>query len=499
MAASGGTARADQAVTLTMSGSLIDTDGSEEFTSLTITGVPANVSLTQNGTALTRNLDGSYTLPSLTGLAAVSSGYVGTFNAVLTVASRERVATDSDFNFSNNNDSDAAPFSVTFTPIAQPPVINVNGGADGQVYEDGVVVLPVSVIGQGTNDETMVVTISGLPAGWAVQPVLNGTVVQMATSITITLPANTNLSGSLSFTPPANSDVNSPAITITAVATEPSNGDTASSTDIFVVEVDAVADNVNISAVDAAGMVGQTIPLNLSTSLRDLDGSEEITSVTITGIPVTASLSGPGGAYARNGDGSYSLTVAQLTGLQVTLPTGAAGFFDAVLTVASRERVATDSDFDFTNNNATASDPFRVTYGLDALPPTINVNGGADGQVYEDQSVVLPVSVIGNGTNDETMVVTISGLPTTTAGWTSTPALTGGTVSYVPGSSTITVTLPANTNLGGSISFTPRRTRTSTARTSPSRPWPPSLRTAIRRLPPTISSWLSMPSGTAPT
>ncbi len=124
------------------------------------------------------------------------------------------------------------------------PVINVNGGADGQVYEDNSVVLPVSVVGQGSNDETMVVTITGLPtaAGWTIVPSLNGTVAQTATTITITLPANTNLTGSISFTPPADTDVDTPVLTITAVATEPSNGSTANSTDNFVVEVDAVAD-----------------------------------------------------------------------------------------------------------------------------------------------------------------------------------------------------------------------------------------------------------------
>ncbi len=102
-----------------MSAAPIDADGSEEITSVTITGVPANVNLS----AGTRNLDGSFslTVAQLAGLTATSNGYVGTFNAVLTVASRERVATDSDFDLTNNANVNTDPFSVTFTPVATPP------------------------------------------------------------------------------------------------------------------------------------------------------------------------------------------------------------------------------------------------------------------------------------------------------------------------------------------------------------------------------------------
>ncbi len=91
--ATGGTGSATAPVALTIAAGTTDSDGSESLTSVTIRDIPVNVTLTQNGTALARNGDGSYSLTpaQLNGLALVSNGYVGSFTGRVTINSAEAV------------------------------------------------------------------------------------------------------------------------------------------------------------------------------------------------------------------------------------------------------------------------------------------------------------------------------------------------------------------------------------------------------------------------
>ena len=75
----------------------------------------------------------------------------------------------------------------------------------------------------------------------------------------------------------------------------------------------ASAPNLN-TATPATGNEDKPIALNISAAVTDLDGSESITSITISGVPAGAVLS----AGTNNGNGTWTLTPAQLTNLSIT-------------------------------------------------------------------------------------------------------------------------------------------------------------------------------------
>ena len=85
------------------------------------------------------------------------------------------------------------------------------------------------------------------------------------------------------------------------------------SVDVTVI-VTAQNDGVDIATTDTTGDVGVAIPLDINASLIDTDGSEAITSVVISNIPLDATLS----AGVNNGDGSYTLDASDLGGLTIT-------------------------------------------------------------------------------------------------------------------------------------------------------------------------------------
>ncbi|MDK9723107.1 MAG: cadherin-like domain-containing protein, partial [Rhodospirillales bacterium] len=118
-------------------------------------------------------------------------------------------------------------------------------------------------------------------------------------------------------------------------------------------------DTVNGAAGDDtlygdAGNGGATgVPLNISATLGDLDGSESL-SVTLSGFPAGAQLS----AGAQNDDGSWTLTQDQLSGLTMSVPEGSAAFHVTVNATSSeisgdQESVSTSFMVDFTGGNDT--------------------------------------------------------------------------------------------------------------------------------------------------
>ena len=66
-----------------------------------------------------------------------------------------------------------------------------------------------------------------------------------------------------------------------------------------------------------SGSVGQPIALNFSASLQTSNGSQTLTSITLTGVPASAVLASDATPEASP-DGSYALTPAQLSGLTIT-------------------------------------------------------------------------------------------------------------------------------------------------------------------------------------
>ena len=106
------------------------------------------------------------------------------------------------------------------------------------------------------------------------------------------------------------------SLDVTAFATE-RDGDTAVSTTTFsitVPELDNEAAGVTMSVSDVTGDEDQAIALNIDIQQLDTDGSENISNITIGGVPTGAVLS----AGTDNGDGSWTLEADDLDGLTIT-------------------------------------------------------------------------------------------------------------------------------------------------------------------------------------
>ncbi|OAN43014.1 hypothetical protein A6A04_09975 [Paramagnetospirillum marisnigri] len=114
---------------------------------------------------------------------------------------------------------------------------------------------------------------------------------------------------------------------------------------------------------DGTGTV--TVPLNISDRLTDTDGSESLSSVTISGLPAGATLS----AGTQNADGSWTLSSDQLSGLTVTSTEGS----NLHLTVSAGSVEASNGD------TATTTTSFDVTFtGTAAGNDTLSGGAGSD-------------------------------------------------------------------------------------------------------------------------
>lgn len=133
--------------------------------------------------------------------------------------------------------------------------------------------------------------------------------------------------------------------------------------------------NVLQSAISrvTVGNEDTAIPLNLSASLTDTDGSESL-SIRIAGLPNGAVLS----AGIHNPDGSWTLAPTQLSGLSITPPANFNGRMDLTVTATATE----------SSNGSTAATTKTVTVlvnPVNDVPVAGNDSAGTD----EDHSVLV--------------------------------------------------------------------------------------------------------------
>ena len=373
-----------------------DTDGSEQITGYQISGVPAGVTFSA-GT----NIGGgvwSFTPAEIVGLTAThsNSNFNGSINLTATVFTTENPVSDGEFDTTDNNNSASDSFKLKWTPEIDPPSIKVNGGVpDVQVKEDGSVDVRVEVdlAPSADTDEYLTVEITGFDPAWGVVTNGEGTFSPDGTTWTITLPAGADLDTVFSFSPAAESDIDLTGLQVTATATDPSAGLSADATDSFDVIVDAVADDPSLNATGGSKEEGNPIDITLNGSLgSDTDGSEMITGYQISGVPAGFTFN----QGTNQGGGVWSFTVAETAGLQIisTDPTYA-GSLNLTATVFTTENPVSDGEFDYTDNNNSASDKLKVTWEDDDEPEV------KDDEVSVDETDLAPTtSVSGKITAD---------------------------------------------------------------------------------------------------
>jgi hypothetical protein len=144
-------------------------------------------------------------------------------------------------------------------------------------------------------------------------------------------------------------------------------------------------------------MEDQAIPLALSASLVDRDGSEAM-SVVLTGFPTGARLS----AGINNGDGSWTLTPAQLTGLTVTPPHDWSGRMALTMRAHAMERS--------TGEVATTEVGFAVVVAGAADAPLVDAPAALRGA--EDQPIALDlIAALTDRDGSESLVIVVTGVP----------------------------------------------------------------------------------------
>jgi hypothetical protein len=399
----------DTAIALNIAAAVSDTDGSESITGIVISGVPVGATLSA-GTFDAASNTWSLTPAQLVGLTLTPPAqFSGTLNLKVGVTVFDQ-PTDTEVTLTNNTLTRELRLTVTVNAVADQPSLQVR---DVTVLEDQSVQLNVSAALADTDgSERLTVTIAGIQAGWTVDTSTSGGTYNAATGTwSLTLPQGVNsFSGGPVVRPPVNSDVDMRNLTVTATATETANGATSSATATMNVVVDAVVDNFSLNATNASGNEDSAIALNISAGLTDLDSSERVTAITITGVPVGATLSAGTFDAASN---TWSLTPAQLVGLTLTPP----------------------AQFSGTLNLKAVADQ-----------PSLQVR---DVTVLEDQSVQLNVSAaLADTDGSERLTVTIAGIQ---AGWTVDTSTSGGTYNAATGTWSLTLPQGVNSFSGGPV------------------------------------------------
>lgn len=325
------------------------------------------------------------------------------------------------------------------------PAVNPNLTVNNSlVYEDGSTALDISV-SPNNSSEQITITISGFDATWDVDTTTSGGTYDSFTGTwTLVLPKGASFSGGPIVSPPADSDGDMPGLTVTSTVTNTLTGQTVSIDKIVDVYTDAVADIPDIAGNDASGPEDTPIALDLSTAVRDTDGSEEITSVTISGVIDGATLN-----HGVNlGGGVWQLTQADLVGLTITPPANWSGSMPLLVTSTATEVNLSDTEFDYTNNEAQASVEIVVEVTPVADPPTLEVK---DAQVKEDGSVALQIDAqLADTDGSEYLTIKVEGIQ---PGWGVDTATSGGT--YDAATGTWTVTLAPGANFSGGPTLSP--------------------------------------------
>jgi uncharacterized protein YjgD (DUF1641 family)/CTP:molybdopterin cytidylyltransferase MocA len=361
-----------------LGGALRDGDGSESL-SFVLGGVPGDASLS----AGTRQPDGTWKLTSadLAGLtlrppAHFSGSYALTLTAIATESSNGSRA------------STSASFTVGFDPVADAGTI---AGSSTGAEDTAIVIRPSFATPDPSETWGEFAQVSGVPLGARLShgTELSPGVWQVATA---DLQA-----GRVALQPAAHSDADF-TLTIRATLIDSGNGTSVSRavTGTQAVSVTAVADAPQVTARHVTGQEDTAIPLDLSASLTDTDGSE-LLSVSILNVPSGASLS----QGTRQADGSWSVPVADLAQLTLTPPHDFSGTIDLTLRAMARE----------SSNGSTATTdlPFQVRV-TDVSDTPLLIAPDASG--LEDTAIPLDLSAnLADTDKSEVLSISILGVP----------------------------------------------------------------------------------------
>lgn len=369
----------DTAISLTLTGALVDTDGSEALT-YRVANVPTGASL-NNGTDAGGGV-WNLSAADATGLT-ITPPANSDVNFTLSVTA---TATEGNADTATTG---ASNLSVTINAVADTPSVAVTAAA--ATNEDTAVGLTIGgALGVDVDgSETLSFRVSNVPDGAALSAGTNsGGGVWNLTQAQV---------AGVTLTPKLHDDSDF-TLDVQAVSTEAANSDEAlSPVSQIAVTVTAVVDTPNFTVNNASGSEDIPITLPISASLVDTDGSEVLT-LQVTGVPTGASLNNGTDA----GGGVWNLVEADLSGLTIS------------------NNLHDDSDFTI-NVSATSTDNDSSSITLGPDPITVTVIAVADAPNVVVTPVVTrdeddnpwPLTIAGDLVDtdgSETMTYQISGM-----------------------------------------------------------------------------------------
>ena len=155
-----------------------------------------------------------------------------------------------------------------------------------------------------------------------------------------------------------------------------SDGRGGSATATVNLTVLAVADNPIVTASSPGGVEGSPIPVVISPSLTDTDGSEFIHSIRVRGVPSGAMFNHGTFVETFEGNDVWSFTPDELSGLILTVPDGPAA---VVLTVTAFSRE--------TSNMSTAESSVPLAFQVDNVNPSASISNNGP-LTYGSASIV---------------------------------------------------------------------------------------------------------------
>ena len=399
----------DVAVALPISASLADgvADGTETL-SVTLSGIPEGAVLSVDGVPL-EVVEGAYTFADgvvpegLTILPPADSA--ADFNITVTATSQSVATVDG----TAQTTTSEQVLTVTVAPDAEAPVVTA---ADDLTFNEDAGAIDVGALFSAAPVEAGEVvasfTIGGLPEG----ATLSGTYTDNGDG-TFTIDA-ADLGG-VQLTLPQDYDDNfTLQVSATASQTDPETGDVSYETSAPVdvpLNIIAQADAPTATVDAAAGTEdGAAIPLTIDATTAAQDIAGEVTSFTVSDIPVGATLNLPGGLTftATEGNTSVDLTPEMVEGLSISLPEDYDSDFSLTVTATATE---TDPDTGEVTSATSAPVSLDVSVGAVADAPTVTAGAASGAEDGGPIALDIDVATAAQDINGEVVSVTISGVP----------------------------------------------------------------------------------------
>ena len=293
--------------------------------------------------------------------------------------------------------TETGTFTITVTPVADPPTLTANAASGN---EDTAIPIPVATALVDTDgSETLSITVSAIPVGATLSDGGGNTFTATAGNTTATI-TGWNLA-QLRITPPLHSDTDF-TLVVAATATEGANGAAATTNANLAVTVAAVADAPTLTVGAANGNEDTAIALPVATALVDTDGSETL-SLTISSIPVGATLADGGGNTFTASAGNQTVNVAGWNLAALTVLPPLHSDVDFTLVVAATATEGANGAVATTNAN------LAVTVNAVADAPTLTVSAAAGN---EDTAITLSIATaLVDADGSETLALSVSLIP----------------------------------------------------------------------------------------